>query len=113
MKSISTATDDSAGERPRRLVFTPLPGGGKGYHLRLVPPLGENVDCVIDFATLLALLDYIDDEFVSVSQKAGDGRFRTLAVESPAKAAQLVEALSNKQDVYFGINPTSGPARTG
>lgn len=113
MESISTSADNSGAQRQWLFNFTPLPGGREGYHLQLVPPLGENTSCVIDFTTLLALLDYTDDEFVSISQKGGDGRFRTLVVTSPAEAVELVEQLADKQDVYFGINPTSGPARTG
>ena len=64
----------------------------------------------LDFTVLLFdTLGYTRDEFVSIGHDA-DGEFATV-VKPPADAAKYVAGLPDRANVYFGVNPTKGPAR--
>jgi hypothetical protein len=60
-------------------------------------------------ALLLDTLGYAPDEFVSIGHDA-DGQFST-AVGKPANAARFVARLPDRANIYFGVNPVTGPAR--
>jgi hypothetical protein len=74
---------------------------------------GTNPDTsVLDFKSLLCdVLGFTDDEFVSLGYQKPGGRFRT-AVMAPAEAVAMVTDPSTGAHMYFGINPTNGPARS-
>ena len=64
----------------------------------------------VDFTVLLLdTLGYTDSEFVSIGHDA-DGEFST-AVMPPTEAPAYVDGLPGTANVYFGVNPTKGPAR--
>jgi hypothetical protein len=68
-------------------------------------------DIVIDFTALLFdTLGYTRDEFVSIGRDDPAGIFHT-AVMQPTLAAAYVGQLPATANVYFGVNPTRGPAR--
>ena len=111
----------------------PTPTGGAEFlerrkHLRLVtrdgtltidgvpvgPIFGGTMPTgdVLTFDALLDLLGYSDDEFVSICHKIGDGGPFTSAVCSPTNAPAKVAKLPNGANIWFGVNPTSGPARS-
>ncbi|MGO9157748.1 DNA primase family protein [Mycobacterium sp.] len=90
---------------------------------RVVPPIsrhgrsrisggeGNRNGEVIDFsALLLGTLALTPDEFVSICHKVSDGPFLT-EVCVPGDAPARVDTLPKNADVYFGVNPTKGPAR--
>lgn len=62
------------------------------------------------FAELLELLGYTDTEFVGICHST-DRRFRT-AVLPAAVAPAYIDQLPVTADVWFGVNPTTGPVRT-
>lgn len=63
------------------------------------------------FSTLLYdVLNYTEDEFVSLGYCVGSGPFRT-AVKPPRDAIAAATRLPGNADCYFGVNPTAGPAR--
>ena len=64
---------------------------------------------IVDFAALLGTLGFADGEFVSIGRD-GDGVFRT-AVLPPWQAPAYVAQLPTTANVFFGVNPTKGPAR--
>ena len=111
----------------------PTPTGGAEFlerrkHLRLVtrdgtltidgvpvgPIFGGTMPTgdVLTFDALLDLLGYSDDEFVSICHKIGDGGPFTSAVCSSTNAPAKVAKLPNGANIWFGVNPTSGPARS-
>jgi hypothetical protein len=61
-------------------------------------------------ALLFDTLGYTEDEFVSIAHKNGNGVFST-AVGNPTNASAYVAKLSDKFDIYYGVNPIRGPAR--
>jgi hypothetical protein len=63
----------------------------------------------IAFAELLELLGHT--EHTSLCHKPVGGQFTTL-VNTPTVLPMIVERLPDS-DVWFGINPITGPARTG
>ena len=63
----------------------------------------------LDLSALLDVLGYTAGEFVSIGHDAG-GRFST-AVMAVADADGFVAGLPDTANVYFGVNPTRGPAR--
>lgn len=65
----------------------------------------------LDLSALLDVLGYAPDEFVSIGYKT-NGIFRT-KVCAPGDAPGLVAELPNHADIYFGVNPITGPARKG
>lgn len=95
-----------------------------GGHLRLVrddaraaalaawPYLGGGEPDTLDLARLLGILGYKAGEFVSICHKIGDGSFNS-SVVALADAATDVGGLSVHADIWFGTNPTKGPAREG
>jgi hypothetical protein len=64
----------------------------------------------LDLSALLDVLGYTTDEFVSIGYKNGSGL--STAVGQPANAASYVAKLPDGADVFFGVNPVQGPART-
>jgi hypothetical protein len=67
---------------------------------------------VLDFKSLLCdVLAFTDDEFVALGYQKPGGRFYT-AVQEPAAAVTAVDGASTSANLYFGINPVRGPART-
>ncbi len=67
---------------------------------------------MLDFAELLDVLGYTPDEYIAVCHRVGDGPFRT-AIGSPSNASQYVaDMLPRHADVFFGVNPVRGPARS-
>ena len=74
---------------------------------------GNRNKAAIDFAALLFdTLGYTPDEFVSIGHKIGGGPFLT-EVCVPGDAPARVAALPDRADIYFGVNPITGPARIG
>ena len=72
---------------------------------------GNRDDVVVDFSELLlGTLGFKSDEFVSICHKVGDA-FPT-EVCSPSNAPARVASLPENTDIYFGVNPTKGPARS-
>ena len=67
-------------------------------------------DSAISFADLLDLLGFAPDEFVSIGHYVDNGSFRT-AVRAPSDAPSYVAGLPADANVFYGINPTAGPAR--
>ena len=67
----------------------------------------------LDFtALLLGTLGHAEDEFTSLLYiHPGDGTPHT-AVMAPADAVAAAAQLPDTADVYFGVNPVAGPART-
>jgi hypothetical protein len=62
------------------------------------------------FADLLDTLGYTDGEFVAIGHDA-DGAFRT-AVMAPGDAPSFVAKLPDTANIFYGVNPTRGPARS-
>lgn len=64
---------------------------------------------------LLDVLGYGPDEFVSIAHKGRQsGEEFTTIVTVPSRAEAVLSDLSGEQcDVWFGVNPTSGPERVG
>jgi hypothetical protein len=73
------------------------------------------VKCEPDLVALLVVLGYRPDEFVSIAHKGRQpGDEFTTTVTTPARACTaLIELAGQECDVWFGVNPTSGPARAG
>ena len=67
-------------------------------------------DSAISFADVLDLLHYVPDEFVSIGYYVDDGPFHT-AVGTSAGAPSYIAGLPADANVFYGINPTTGPAR--
>ncbi|HYB36439.1 MAG TPA: hypothetical protein VEF72_12175 [Mycobacterium sp.] len=67
---------------------------------------------VLDFAGLLETLGFTDSEFVSVCHQVGAGGQFRAAVMRPSTAPGHVSDLPTEADVWFGVNPVRGPART-
>ncbi len=67
----------------------------------------------LSLTDLLDVLGYTDAEFVSINHKIGpdDETWRS-AVVVPSAAADTVKALPKGTDVWFGVNPVTGPARS-
>lgn len=66
-----------------------------------------------DLSALLDLLGYTDAEFVSLCYKLGSGGKFTAKVARRCDAAIEMAAIPEGADVWFGVNPVRGPARTG
>lgn len=64
----------------------------------------------ITFSQLLQKLNFAPNEFVSICHRVGDGRFAT-SVCAVTDAQAKIQKLPAEADVYFGVNPTKGPAR--
>lgn len=64
----------------------------------------------LDLSGLLGALGYEPDEFVSVSHKTASGAYSSAVCKLPDAVAHAA-ALPDDVDVYFGVNPISGPAR--
>lgn len=68
---------------------------------------------VIDFrALLLDELGYVDGEFVAIGHAVGGEKLHT-RVLPPRHAPAVVMQLPTDANIYFGVNPTAGPAREG
>lgn len=65
----------------------------------------------VGFADLLSILGFTDSEYVSVCHQAGAGPFLT-DVCSPQDAPGFVATLPATANVYFGVCPIQGPARS-
>ena len=65
----------------------------------------------LDFAGLLKLLGFADDEFVALFCEHEDGTICT-AVRSPTDAPAWVAKMPGTSAIFFGVNPVKGPART-
>jgi hypothetical protein len=65
----------------------------------------------VEFAELLDVLGYTPDEYVAVCHQVPGGRFET-AVGTSAGAPVFVNGLPTNADVWFGVCPVRGPART-
>ncbi len=90
--------------KPMSGSLSPALGGASGN--------GSAPAVIIDVtALLLDTLGYTDDEFVSLGHQDTDGVFHT-AVGSPARASAYADALPRTADVFFGVNPVTGPARS-
>ena len=63
----------------------------------------------MNFPALLQLLDYSPDEHVAICRNQPAAPFRSAVVRS-AEALAHVETLPDC-DIWFGVNPTAGPAR--
>jgi hypothetical protein len=75
---------------------------------------GTNGAATLDLSALLDVLGYGSDEFVSIAHKGrqrGDEFTTTVTKPSRVKTI-LLELLGQEYDIWFGVNPTSGPART-
>jgi hypothetical protein len=73
-----------------------------------------NLPCasVLEFpALLLDVLGFTEDEFVSLGYQKPGGKFCPAVLE-PAAAITAVAEASTAANLYFGINPVRGPART-
>jgi len=66
-----------------------------------------------DLPVLLDILSYTDGEFVSIGHDGNDDGEFTTAVTALADAGGYVTRLADTANVYFGVNPTRGPARNG
>ncbi|HWS92874.1 MAG TPA: hypothetical protein VN306_10380 [Mycobacterium sp.] len=64
----------------------------------------------LDFAGLLSVLGFTDDEFVSLLYEDAVGE-RHAAVMKPADAIAAAATIPATADAYFGVNPVRGPAR--
>jgi hypothetical protein len=74
--------------------------------------MGTTEDTVCDFtALLLGTLGYTDDEFVSVGHEDTAKTFRTSVMTPAGAIAAIAKPLPDGANIYFGVNPTSGPAR--
>ena len=77
-----------------------------------MPNTGTHAPVLIDFTALLFdTLSYTSSEFVSLAYQEADGVFRT-AVGSPARAPAYADTLPRTANIFFGVNPVAGPART-
>ena len=65
----------------------------------------------VDFADVLDVLNFSPDEFVSIGYYIGDGSAFPTAVGTPAGAPSYIAGLPADANVFYGINPTKGPAR--
>ncbi|WP_142393943.1 hypothetical protein [Mycobacterium kansasii] len=82
------------------LAAWPVFGGSVADH---PPPL--------NLGGLLGVLDFKADEFVSICHKIPGGRF-VASVCATADVTTTLAGLPNGADVWFGVNPTTGPTRT-
>jgi hypothetical protein len=65
----------------------------------------------LDFPTLLFdVLGFTRGEYVSICHSVGDGPFKTEVCASEDAPAKVAELPANA-DIYFGVNPVTGPAR--
>jgi len=64
---------------------------------------------ITDFAELLETLGFTGDEFISIGHEHR-GAWRT-AVMAPTDAAGYVAKLPEGANIFFGVNPVTGPAR--
>ncbi|MCV7222948.1 hypothetical protein [Mycolicibacterium elephantis] len=86
--------------RARAFAAWPIFGGETSEHQ---PPL--------DLAGLLRVLGFTTGEFVAFGYKLGpDGRFNSRVCDASDAAATLA-SLPGGADIWFGVNPTRGPAR--
>ncbi|RUP03035.1 MAG: DUF3631 domain-containing protein [Mycobacterium sp.] len=71
----------------------------------------SDIDAELNLPMLLDELGYAEGEFVSICHKVGEGQFTT-AVVAPGDAAETVADLPAGADMWFGVNPVAGPARS-
>lgn len=84
-------------------------------HLAVVSSASPDAAAQLLISDLLGVLGYGSNEFVSIAHKGGrpSDEFTT-TVTTPAQADAVLSDLSDQQcDVWFGVNPTSGPERVG
>ncbi|MBU8819895.1 hypothetical protein KL864_28830 [Mycolicibacterium goodii] len=72
-------------------------------------PDTENAQRELDLSALLDLLGYSPDEFMSLSHD-GSGRFATRVMRA-AHVGNVMADMPESANVYFGVNPVTGPAR--
>lgn len=65
----------------------------------------------IDFADVLELLGHTDGDHIALCYKQGDGPFTTI-VNTPAIITAAAPGFTDA-DVWFSVNPVTGPAHTG
>src|SRR6516162_9390291 len=106
MTSISETRRDSGPDRPWHVGRLPRRNGE--CRLWLVPPVDDGD---LDFETLLSVLDYNDDEFVSICHKNGQDDL-SAAVMRPADVAAHIAGLPENHDFYFGVNPIAEQVRS-
>lgn len=85
-------------------------------HLAIAPlRAADSVGELSLLSLLLDVLGYGPDEFVSIAHKGRQsGDEFTTTVTVPSRVEAVLSDLSGEQcDVWFGVNPTSGPERVG
>lgn len=67
----------------------------------------------LDFAELLTILSFSDDEYIAVCHKTGNdkGAYFHTQVCRAVEAPHVVTTIPDDADIWFSVNPTSGPAR--
>jgi replicative DNA helicase len=71
----------------------------------------DSTNTMVDFAgLLLGALGFTDAEFVSLLYEPPQPPHT--AVRAPADAIAEIDQLPDTANIYFGVNPTEGPART-
>lgn len=90
----------------------PAPRGTGAYHYHRAATQTADTEYTgrADIADILESLSYRPDEFVSVCHQRRGGDFCT-AVVTPDAAPGYVAGLGSGADIWFGVNPTTGPAR--
>lgn len=66
----------------------------------------------LDLDDVLETLGWVHEECIAVCHRPIGGQFSTSVVES-VNASTLVSSLPGDADIWFGVNPTSGPVRSG
>ncbi|MCV7259199.1 DNA primase family protein [Mycobacterium shimoidei] len=72
-------------------------------------PDSDNAQRELDLSALLGALGYSPDEFMSLSHD-GSGRFATRVLRV-AHVGKAMADMPDSANVYFGVNPVTGPAR--
>lgn len=114
MKSLPA---DNTGRKALLIKQSRVNAKRRGNPMHLAIASSESLDsgAPLSLAELLDALGYRAGEFVSVAHKGRQsGDEFTTSVTIPTHAEAVLSDLADQQcDVWFGVNPTSGPERVG